>query len=114
MGSICLTKSKQTEAEIISSQDGSEKSDYMNSASRSNNSLSYIDLEGQFAVMLNEIPIPEGELKEKLEELSEFDFGPAKDSRRLAIVKGSELVEDELYFGFLYSFFYRLVIPYRT
>lgn len=104
MGSICLTKSKQTEAEILSSQDGSEKSDYMNSASRSMNSLSYVDLEGQFAAMLSEIPIPEGELKEKLEELPEFDFGHIKDSRKLAVVKGSELVEDELYFGFLYSF----------
>jgi len=112
MGSVCLTKAKHAEAEILSSRN-SEKSEN-NSVSRSNNSLSYIDLEGEFSSMLNEIPIPEGELREKLEELPEFDFGPIKDSRRLALVKGYELIEDELYFGFLYNFLLNLVIQCRT
>ena len=107
MGSVCYKKANPAEAEILSSRNSNDPNDSKMNASMSkeNESVVSIDLEAQFMSMLSEIQLPEGELKEMIERLPPFNFGPIKDSKNLAIVKGSELTNDEIYYGFLQLLF---------
>ena len=57
--------------------------------------------EKEFLKMLEDVPITERALRRKLMQLKPFDFESYMDASRLYMVKSTEYVNNELYFGFV-------------
>ena len=60
------------------------------------------DLEQQFLDILKEIPISNEAIKRKLAQLPIFEFSSARNCSALAVRKNLEMIQDEIYFGFMY------------
>ena len=93
MGSLCQKAPPQLEPEL-------ELPNRANADLSPDKGELAADLERQFIKLFDEIPIPEGPLKDTIFKLRPFDFDSTKDASILTIVKANEQVPGESYFGF--------------